>query len=258
MEDPSQTQLTPVDISANKDLIQKILNDTDSILALLVKNDEILENLREKASKEQGRLIALETKISSLETTEKTLKDKIIEIEKENTMIKDQNTMDVSGSADAKVALEKCQNKLAKYKSAVESTREKLTSIRERIEKINNSVSVQGSIINDIAGPMRGGSVQTNVNRKYLETIEKLGKSTRPNLNAVAKKMGINPRNYRTKGDLLNAISLIIHAKAGRIHCDKNLKIIAVNLGINCTHRTCKVICAELRQMLNKISIKKL
>lgn len=256
--------LTPSDISANNDLIQQILQDTDTILELLTKNDVSLNNLRAKAVKEQERLNVLESKVETLENTEKILSEKIIELETENSAQKEQLLSGTSGSEELKMALEKCQSKMGKYKEAVSVSLRRLASIRERIEKINNSVKVQGSVIEEVSVGMRGGSnrrsiADTRKSMKYLDIIDSLNpkNTSRARLNIVAKKLGISPSAYRTKGDLFTAIAIIIHAKAGRIRRLSDVKTVALNLNIR-PNKTRKELCNEVHNKLRKISLKKL
>lgn len=263
IQNSSPDNLTPVDINANRDLIQKILQDTDNVLTLLDKNDQSIKNLSDKAESEKERLETLKIKISTMETTEETLRKKINELENDNTTLREQVENGTSGSSVLKEQLDKCQVKLQKYKDAAERSHERLVKIQEKISNISNVITTQGSVIDNLNNTMSGGARKpktTNTVRKelgYFKVIDSLQNAKRSKLDSMAKKLGLNPKNYRNKQDIFIAISLVLHAKFGIVKRMRDVKIIASNLGIK-AQKDKKQLCKELSKKLRGISLKNL
>jgi chromosome segregation ATPase len=251
----------PIDIQANSDLIQQISTDIDEVMTLLDKNDGLISILSEKATVEEERFSSLTASIETLKNTEQVLNSKIKSLEDENKDLKDNIGANSSGSDELKAQLLKCENKLEQYKNAAVKSRERLNSIRERISRINNSVNSQGSIIQKLSQSMSGGAAKKHtVSKKdfnYIKMVKSLKGTKRANLDKIAKTIGMVPCKYRTKQDLIVAISIIIHAKQGQIKRMSDANIVARNLSIPLV-KSKKELCSKINTKLNKVSMQKI
>ena len=95
---------------------------------------------------------------------------------------------------------------------------------------------------------------------EYLSLFPLLDRANKTKLVAITKMMGMDPKKYPLKKDMLVAIKLALHCKAGIIKHTRELKIVGKNMQIVEIRKikTKKEICQVLDKKMSRFSLRKI
>jgi len=153
-------------------------------------------------------------------------------------------------------------------------TKKTIDTIRTQITKVESKVVAQVARIGDIgkvtitqstsgqvgAGKMRKPIISKIKTLEYLSLFPLLDKANKTKLVNIAKIIGMDRKKYPLKKDLIIAIKLILHCKAGIIQHQRELKIVGKNMQVIeiSKMKTKDALCNKLSKELSKVSLRKI
>lgn len=228
------------------------------------KNEQELNKLKESMTMEADQLKQKTAEESKL------LQQKLEEMENEKNILQ-------KSIEEKDKQLQEMEQRIIKLNTVKLNTETNKTKNTEIINKIKEQIlKVEERIVNQTArigemGKMsvsQTQTVQVGAGKKqkpliqrikvlnYLNLFPLIDNSTRPKLEKLAVLLHIKPRQYPRKKDLIVAIKLVLHCKAGIIKHTKQLKTVGKNMQmIEIVHlKTKNDICKILNKKLSKIT----
>lgn len=226
-----RSQRGSINNQVSQQRVQKLEQEKEQLEKALASGDEASGVLKQQLDKAQKDIQQLETRIKNLNTQR-------LDVDKK----KEKNTE----------AIRKIKDQITKVEQRVSAQIVRMGDLGQ-VEVSNKSSAQVGA----------GSNAQEKLKVKaleYLDLFPSIDKATKPKLSSLAKVLGMDPKQYNTKKDLVVAIKLALHCKAGIVRHTKELKIVGKNMQIVEIRRmkTKKEICKKLDSKLGKVSLRKI
>jgi DNA repair exonuclease SbcCD ATPase subunit len=265
-----------------KDALDTIQKDLDRILGKLDESDDLLKKLEDKFGKHQQKQEELEEQneqldqeldetnkvISKLQQENKDMEMKLSIGEDSSEILKEKLAVSQKYIEECEQQVKKLNEKQDNVEKKKKKNEEAMDKIKKQIEKVEQRVSAQiirmgdmGKVtISDSSSAQVGGRPSKARALGYLSLFPLLEKANKTKLVTVAKSIGMKPKDYPLRNDLLVAIKLALHCKAGIIRHTRELKIVGKNLNVVEIQKmkTKKELCEKLDVKLGKISLRKI
>lgn len=237
MKNGSKTKLDLVNMTKQNEILQQKVTELEA------ERDTLKKSIEDDASSSK-------TLQEQLETKDKEIKDLEDRLKKLNL-----------SKMDAETNKEKNKKVIEKIKDQVLKVEQRIIAQTARIGEMGQFTVSESSSAQVGAGKgMRKPTVSRIKGLDYLSLFPILNKVNRSKLEQVARMMNMNPKKYPLKRDLITAVKLGLHCKAGIVKSSTQLRIVGKNMQIVeiVNMKTKNDICKKLSSKLSKVSLRKI
>jgi chromosome segregation ATPase len=236
------------DLQIEKEKNEQELNKLKE--SMVMEADQLKQKTNEESKLLQQKLEEMENEKNILQ---KSIEEKDKQLQEMEQRIIKLNTVKLNTETN------KTKNTeiINKIKEQILKVEERIVNQTARIGEMGKMSISQTQTVQMGAGKKQKPLIQRIKVLNYLNLFPLIDKSTRSKLEKLAVLLYIKPKQYPLKKDLIVAIKLVLHCKAGIIKHTKQLKTVGKNMQMIETVqlKTKNDICKILNKKLSKITM---